>query len=408
MNKIFRREKVYFVVGGMIAAACLPGRVPAQSLDAAVIEQLRTVNGVPCAVLRGADPITVFEGGLLEICTRGTAAGSSPGAGSSGGGAGTPTALPSVVKGRLEGAPEEKDTSESGTTETTLQLGRWSAFISGEYEALDRDVTNLEDGYDSDIWRLTVGADVQPTDRTVVGAAFVGYRQDGDFKSGGDFDVDSLGALVYGSYLPTGATFVQVSAGYFGKSNERQRVATFTSDDAPVFTRTGRPDADYDTDEWGAGLLAGYDHAIGSLTVGPRLGLDWIYANHDSYREKGGSGLELAFDEDDVKSLQSTLGVQGTAAISTGGGVLSPQVTLAWKHEFENDQRDIDVSFVGDTRSKQFSYETDKPDRDYFEANAGVVFVLPNGVQAFANYGMIFGHRFLDSAVGSIGARMEF
>jgi len=281
-------------------------------------------------------------------------------------------------------------------------------FVSGEYESLDRDVTTFEDGYTSDIWQLTVGADVQLTERSVVGAAFVGSDQSGGFVGGGDFTVDSIGVLVFGSFLPTDETFIQASGGYARRSNERNRVARFVSDDVTPFSRTGVPAADFDPDEFSAGILAGYDYVAGNVTIGPRIGLDWINTDFKSYSERGSSGLELTFHDDDMTSLQTTLGVQGSAAISTRYGVLSPQVSFAWKHEFQNDQREVQVSFVYDTLAQRFTYQTQPPDRDFFDLNMGLVFVLPKGTQVFANYRTVLGYSFFDSNAFSVGLRKKF
>ncbi len=98
--------------------------------------------------------------------------------------------------------------------------------------------------------------------------------------------------------------------------------------------------------------------------------MDWVYTDFENYSEKGNSGLELTFYDDDMTSLQTTLIVQGSTDISIKtrkGMVMSLQGSLAWKHEFDKDQRDVEVSFVDDTRAKRFTYQTEKPDRDFFE-----------------------------------------
>lgn len=399
------------MIGAGVIIGCLPAHVFAQSLNAAVTDQLRTIDGIACVELRGTDPLSVFQGGLLSICSRATGVGSSPGASSSGGGAATPTSVPSVVKKRLEEASGEEDATETGAGEpgeATWEYGRCSVFVSGEYESLDRDKTTFEDGYDSDIWRLTAGADVRLTERSVVGAAFVGYDQNGDFDGGGDFDIDSLGVLAFGSFLPTDSSFIQVSGGYFGKSNDRKRVATFVSDDVTPFSRTGRPDADFDAYEFSTGILAGYDFVVRNVTLGPRIGLDWVYTDYDSYSERGSSGLELTFYDDDKTSLQTTVGLQGSAAFSFRYGVFLPQASLAWKHEFADDQRDINVSFVGDTREKKFTFQTDSPDRNFWVLNAGLTLMLPHGFQAFGNYRTWFGNSIYNSHAGTLGLRVNF
>jgi uncharacterized protein YhjY with autotransporter beta-barrel domain len=107
------------------------------------------------------------------------------------------------------------------------------------------------------------------------------------------------------------------------------------------------------------------------LTVGPRAGFSWVRNDYNSYNERGNSGLELRFNNDHRTSLQSSVGAFASYAISTGFGVIVPQAGVSWIHEFENAQRDIGFSFVGDIRGKTFTFQNERPDQDFLEINAG-------------------------------------
>ena len=410
-RKLLSGSSIVFcaAVGAGLILLSLPTHLPAQSLDEAVTAQLRTISGIACAELRRADPLTVLKGGLNEICSRTVGVGDSPGADATGGGAGTPTSLPSIVEKRLKEVRGDSDETASDVPQPTAtwESGRLGAFISAEVESLDRDVTTFEDGYDSDIWRLTLGTDYMVSEHGVAGAALVFSRQHGDFDSGGDFDVDSYGLLLFGTFRPSESTFIQVTGGYYKKSSDRTRVATFVSDDTTPFSRTGSPKADFDASEFSTGVLLGKDFVIRNVTIGPRIGLDWTYTDFDEYSEEDNSGLALRFHGDEIISMQTAIGVQATAAISTRFGVISPQVSLSWKQEFANDQRDVRVSFVDDTRSKIFNYETEPPDRHFFEVGAGVAATLPRGFTVFVNYRTLLNHSFYDSHAGTIGLRLE-
>ncbi|MDH5669093.1 MAG: autotransporter outer membrane beta-barrel domain-containing protein, partial [Nitrospira sp.] len=85
-----------------------------------------------------------------------------------------------------------------------------------------------------------------------------------------------------------------------------------------------------------------------------------------------------------------------------------PHASVDWKHELSNDQRNVQVSFVGDMRAKRFTYQTESPDRDWFEINAGVSAALPHGLQSYVNYRVLVGHSFFDSHAGMIGLRYTF
>jgi outer membrane autotransporter protein len=354
----------------------------------------------------------VLRGNLQNICDGDESGGS---ASSTGGGAATATTLPAVVQERLEGARgEEESEASSASADSVLEIGRYGVFISGEYENLDKYRTKFQDGYNSIIRRLTLGGDDQFSKRILADLAFDTYGQDGRFKEPGNFEVDSYRFVAYGSFLPIGNMFVQVSANYGITSNERKLSAVFTDpgslSDAlkPEGRVEGTPRADFDADQYGAFVTAGYDFPIGPVTLSPRAGYEWQRVAFETSRESGNSGLELKFNDYNITSSLSTLGLMGSIAISTKFGVLVPQASFDWKHQFDLDQQKLDVSFIDDTRSQEFKYQNENPDRNYYEINAGLVFVMPNGIQAFGNYRTITSHSIFDSDAFTLGLRYDF
>jgi outer membrane autotransporter protein len=392
----------------------VPSSSRSQTLDDAVNAQLESIVD-PCDRLFQNGGVPAPGSGLDAICSRSGGPGSTS---ASGGGAATPTTLPGIVKKRIKkNDGEEKSEQKSAllasassstvSTDADIEVSkRLGLFISGEYESLDRDNTTFASGYSSDIGRLIVGADGQFTDRILAGLAFDLSRQNGDFhETAGDFDIKSYGILAFGSFTPVDEAFIQVYGSYTSKSNERERLTSFTDENDEV--TLGRPLSDFDTNQYSAGILGGYDFPLQHFTIGPRLGLDWVRSEIDSYNEIGDSGLELRFAEDNITSLQSTVGLMGSAAFSADFGVVVPQLSIYWKHEFKDDKRHPNVSFVDDTQSVEFSFETDEPDRDFFELNAGVSFVLPHGFQSFLNFTALLGHDFYDGYAGTIGLRLQ-
>jgi outer membrane autotransporter protein len=334
-----------------------------------------------------------------------------------------PPAPPPVTAERPKLAPEELRIDKKPTQPFRGSMSLWG---NGQYEDLDRDVTTFEDGYDSDIWRVTVGADYSFTERIAAGLAFDYYRHDGDYKSGGNFQTDSYGILGFASFLPFDNSWAQVSGGWARKDYERTRFAALA--DTRVTTQesvqvvNGSVNGDYNGDEYRAGALLGYDFHIKNITISPRTGLDWVHLEYDRYKEKGktidsknnfiapgdSTGLELTFHDDDQTLFQSRLGVQGSVVFRTGFGLIAPHVSFDWRHEFENDQRNVDVSFVEDLNQTRFSYKTAKPERNWYEFNAGVVTAFENRFQIFGNYRTIIGHSFFDSHAGTIGMSYSF
>lgn len=393
---------------------CAQG-LSAQTLNDAVNAQLEDFNNKTCGRLLGsAFASQVLQGELRTICQRGAPAGGAGPTSASGGGAATPTRAPAIVQRRLLEAVEEEEElreAEGASADASADLGGGlSVYLSGEVGGLDKDVTTFEDGYDSDVWRIVPGADVQITDTILVGVAMDFFKQSGDFTGGGTFDTKSYGVLGYGSFSPIDGLFIQGSVGYAFRNQERSRFASFIQESAsggPSTVYSGVVDADFDGDEFQASALTGYDIPIANVTITPRAGVSYYSVTYDTYSETGETGLELTFYDEGETSLQSLLGIQGSVAISTGLGVLVPQAAVDWVHEFRDNQRTVDVSFVDDLRSQRFAYQTERPDRDFFEVNAGLVVVLPYGIQAFGNYNTLVGHSYFNTHTGTLGLRVD-
>jgi outer membrane autotransporter protein len=281
-------------------------------------------------------------------------------------------------------------------------------FASANYQDLDRDGTNFEDGYDSDLWGVMVGAEYMISDTLAAGLALNYTDWDGDFDSGGRFDKDIYGSIVYASFFPREGVFADLVLGYNRIDVSSKRRRDYRNERGQPFG--GEVSGDPDDNQFSTSLSVGLDYPIRQFTVGPRLGLDFEYTDLDGYSESGGTGLELNFEDDTETSLQSRLGLQASMAISTTFAVFLPQVRGDWVHEFADDQRSVSVRFVQDLRANptSFSFENEKPDRDFFEINAGIVAVLPHDIQAFANFWTLQGDKFLDSHAGSVGLRIDF
>jgi outer membrane autotransporter protein len=157
-------------------------------------------------------------------------------------------------------------------------------------------------------------------------------------------------------------------------------------------------------------LLAGYDHALRGVTIGPRVGLNYIYYDVENYEETSGTGLALRYSGLNQDSLQTTLGAVATMPISTSFGVVLPQMGVSWVHEFLNDARNIQAEFlsVTDPDATKFTFQREKPARDWAVIDLAVSVVLPNQLQPFVSFTTIQGNENFVSYGGLIGARKSF
>lgn len=305
-------------------------------------------------------------------------------------------------------------------------IGPINMYVSGEYERFDKNVTRFEPGYKTNTGRALIGADYSFDDRFVVGAAFKYSHDDGKFNSQpapiprGRFDTNSYGGLLHASFVPVPKSFIDAIAGYTRKDYFIRRGLAL-SGGGPDVDATGTADGDTDGNEYKVEVNGGYNFSFQNITIGPRLGLNYKRTDIDGFRERGrlitgdlipgappGTGLELVYRRQHETSLTSVLGMFGSIAISTAFGVLVPQTSLEYVHEFEDPQRKIKFRFAEDLARERFTFENDPPDRNYFNLGAGIVLVLPHGISPFVNYRSLVGYKDQSSHTVTAGLRVEF
>ena len=312
---------------------------------------------------------------------------------------------------------------ESMATFTSGSQSRWHGlglFATGLVESLNRDVTTFQDGYKSNIFGITAGGDYRFNRRLVAGLALSYSNADGDFRGGGNFSTNSYGGLLFASYLPTDRTFMQVTGGYTRNKYLLARDASATiinilNNNAVVSTTSGLASSNSNGNVFHLGLMTGYDHPIGRFTIGPRAGVNYSNTKISNFTENGATGIELKYDDQWINSLQSVLGIQGSAAFSTGLGVLVSQVNADYIHEFANSQRFIHVQFAEDGRTiaangsgpTKFTFQNDVPVRNYFNLGTGLLMVLPNGWQPFVAFRAMVGNEQFNNYAGTFGLRIS-
>jgi uncharacterized protein YhjY with autotransporter beta-barrel domain len=292
-----------------------------------------------------------------------------------------------------------------------------SAFLSMRYQREKQKTTRLEGGRRSDLFGISIGSDYRFTDKAVAGIALKAERLSGDFDSGGDFQTNTTGVLLFGSWYPATNLFVDVTVGMDWMSLDTKRKVSFSrtvvsggfSNTALVLQPTvvaSKPDSRANEAE----LRGGYDFVFDSVTIGPRLGIKNRHTTLDAYSETGATPMTLSIDEQRMTSLQSTAGVQMSKAFTSASGVFVTQLNLDWLHEFKNDQRTITARFAEDFRAdaSQLKYQTEAPDRDIMVARVSVAAVFPHGFSSFVALDSLFGHAYLDRYGANVGVRKEF
>jgi uncharacterized protein YhjY with autotransporter beta-barrel domain len=293
------------------------------------------------------------------------------------------------------------------------EVGSLNVFFSADYEHFQKQTTRFEPAYKNYIWRGAVGADYAQ-DAVTVGGALRYIHDNGKFGGSGSpgFETNSYGLVLYGNYAPSERSFVSGSVGYMRQNFDIERAVFFDPDGTgdptipPGFlgVTRGKPNGN----EFQAQVNGGYDFRFDSFTIGPTLGVNYLYDDIDNYSERGSTGMELKYSDLEEQSLTSRLGGHGSVAISTSFGVIVPQVTGEYVHEFMDPQRKTEFRFVEDAARVRFRFQNDKPDRDYFEVGASVVLQLADGIAPFVSFRTLLGYNQYASRQVTAGARFEF
>ena len=311
--------------------------------------------------------------------------------------------LPGTLVAALGPFAAANSTTPTPTPTTPSPFNRLGLFVNGLFSVGEKDPTSNEAGFDFHTYGVIAGVDYRFTPKLVLGVAFTYQSTNNDLDntitlvrnvptsvSGGSADTRSFGFSLYGTYYVLEQFYVDGMLG-FGWNNYRlNRVINYDlgGGKAPV---NQIAHAEPDGHQFSFSVGAGYDFRQGALTFGPLVRLQYLKLNIDGYQEKinnplPGFGWALALDSQDVESLTTALGGRASYAISTGLGVLLPQVRLEWEHEFKNDARLLTARFVNDPLRQAIRFTTDNPDRNYVNIGVGLSATFRGGISAFIDY----------------------
>ena len=200
-----------------------------------------------------------------------------------------------------------------------------------------------------------------------------------------------------------------ITAGIGWADYDFRRNAVFQESSRTIAQTNVNATGSADGKQYFASFGLGYDYSAGALSVGPYARLRWSRSTIDAYTETdaNGSGLALNVSKQRANSLASVLGVNMSHAIGTSWGVIVPQARFEYEHEFDDDAATTFTSLVLDSANTQFAVVNDSPDRDYFNAGIGLLFVLPNGIMPFIDYEALLGYSNFDRHRVTAGIRFE-
>jgi uncharacterized protein with beta-barrel porin domain len=210
----------------------------------------------------------------------------------------------------------------SDARDTTL----WGQFLGGGA----RRGSNAEaDGYRLMDFGIATGIDHHFTPDALGGVALSWMRawtQGSDNSSGSSSILDSYQLTFYGTYRLDRA-YVDGQLGFGWNHFDQKRAIAFLGSTA---------EANYDGRQYLARAEVGYDVPVGGVTVTPLAALRWLRSETNAYDETGAGNANLSVDSASTTSVTQDLGAKVAWTMPTSLGTLSPEVRLAWVHDYTN------------------------------------------------------------------------
>ena len=154
-------------------------------------------------------------------------------------------------------------------------------------------------------------------------------------------------------------------------------------------------------------LGAGYEFNSGSLSFGP-TGRFQLMQSDDGRRRENTDGSDLDTSDPAYRSFTLSLGGRANYSINRSWGVLVPEATFEWVHEFDEESRSASSWFSGGPDDRRFGLPPDAVDKDYFNLGIGASALLPNGISAFLYYQSVLGHEEREQNTLRGGLRWDF
>jgi len=278
----------------------------------------------------------------------------------------------------------------------TLPHGAW---IDGFGELADQDADDGFTGFDYTVSGVGVGLDYLFEDCFLGGVSFGQSHTTIDLDNErGRGDVASSFVSLYGSLFNDRA-YLDSTLSYGRQSYDNTRRLE-------VGGLTREAQSSHNGDLFSVYTEAGCNIDMQKWLLQPFAALQYIYLDEESYRESGASGVNLLVEGRKTESLVSDFGLRFTRPFEKYSWHCVPDVTVAWRHDFDIDDRAITAAFDG-SPGVAFTTESRDIDKDGIIIGGGITLLNKTGVSIYFRYdGELRGD--YDAQRMSGGLRIEF
>jgi outer membrane autotransporter protein len=279
------------------------------------------------------------------------------------------------------------------------RLALWARGF-GSWNSLDGD--SNAPGFEETQYGLLFGADYSFEGNWFMGLTGGYFDSEGDFddfgaRSGAGIDYHGLQLAAYGGYDDS-IFYVRGILAYGNYDGESTRLV-----DEPGGI-TGQLTGDPSSNVMSFYGETGYRFALGSTGhATPFAGLSVAGAHLDGFteRDSDATGAALEVSDAEANSLATVLGLRLDAALPAGTGLLLPELSLAWSHEFGDTRQDLEMSFAGAPAGSSFDVEGSDVARDSLLVDAGAKVQLSGNLEVGVFYNGWFSSDYTSNAVAA-------
>ncbi len=301
-------------------------------------------------------------------------------------------------------------------------FSRWGFFATGTFGQGNFDPTRSRPGFDFDSASLTAGLDYRFNDAFIAGLA-LGYNRSNSSLSTGTFgsdpsksDLNGYSVSGYTTWYSKNDFYVDAVAtlGWVNYDLSRNIVYQIIGLEGNLLSIDQDATASPNGRQSLLSLSFGKDFSHGAWSFGPFLRGIYSHLNLDEFSESmsnpmgPGSALGMHVDARHVNSATGILGGKLSYVISRDWGVLTPNASLEWNHEFRNDPQTVVARFIYDPTQTPIVMTDPRQDDSYFNLGVGVSAVLPQGRSGYIYLEHIVGFQGIHENRIALGLRVEF
>lgn len=233
------------------------------------------------------------------------------------------------------------------------------------------------DGYDYKTTLLSGGYDRMIGHRLLAGLS-AGYAATGtDYKDtgGSDSTLSTYTLGLYASVFDRAWYIDGLLSGAFNSYDTDRRL--------PALSTIAKSESEGST--LSAKTEGGYRFGLGGFGLTPTASLEYTRFHQDGYTETGAGAANMVIGGYDTDFLESGVGVKLDMTWKTGAGLLVPEVSAMWMHEWLSQDRNLTYSLTG-LPGTLFSQTLAETARDSVNIGAGLRYLSENGLTLTARY----------------------